>query len=205
MKTKEKTIAESQRTTLEKLEHRINLGIKNTAQNMASILLSLKDIRDNKYYLLRNCKSLRDYIIKMDYMKRLNLHISNIFIKLQVIDYGIKHNLEYQDIQNIGEAKVKLLVQTDKEIGKDITVEDLKKKKLIELEYDFRKSGNAELENVSSLTTCLDYTPIQISHSDVKEIVINDREQEITVIICKDYFDKYLMRLKEVDKVRFVE
>ena len=80
----------------------------------------------------------------------------------------------------------------------------MKKKKLIELEYDFRNTGDYA-KNVSEQAADIEGSSITISHSDVKEIVINDREQEITVKICKDYFDKYLIRLKEVDKVRFME
>ncbi len=191
-------VVENQRASLEKLEHRINLSIRNAAQNMANILIALKEIRDNKYYLLRNCRSLREYIIKMDYMKRLNLHISSIFLKLQLIDYGNKYQLDYFDIQDIGEAKMKLLVQTDKEIGKDITVDELKKKKLIELENNFRS------RNVSSDTTdSPERKKIIFDIEHFKEVLINDKDQEIIIKINKTVFNKYLNDFKEVEGVRF--
>lgn len=141
------TILVNQKNQLEKLEHRIDSGLMNAAKYISSIIISLKEIQENKLYLLRNCRSIREYILTMDYPKKLSLHISNIFLKMQIYDYCLENNLEYPTVnREIGESKLKVLVQTKKKIGDDITLFDLKNHSIADLEKKFRAKPDSPKE-----------------------------------------------------------
>ena len=130
----------NQKNQLEKLEHRIDNNLNNAAKNLSGIIITLKEIQQNKLYILRNCRSIREYILKMDYPGKLNIHISNIFLKMQIYDYCLENNLEYPNVhREIGESKLKVLVQTKKKIGDDITLFDLKNHSIADLEKKFRE------------------------------------------------------------------
>lgn len=90
----------NQKSQLEKLEHRIDAGLINAAKHLSNIIISLKEIEENKLYLLRNCRSIRNYILTMEYPKKLNLHISNIFLKMQIFDYTSRSLLSGYKLNN---------------------------------------------------------------------------------------------------------
>jgi hypothetical protein len=191
------------RKTLDKLEHKINLGIKSISNGIGNIIEALNEIEKHKLYLLTGSKTIRDYILKQEYPMKLNLHISSIFLKLQIMKYAEGYQIDYGTVQDIGEGKFKLLVQKKAELGKDITLEELKKKRTIEIEHQL--SGGRE---VSEKTTPEEVEFIsqafKVFMADVKKFVVNDRKDVVTIQLLKGSLSKkYFNELKDFPRVSF--
>ena len=168
----------NQKSQLEKLEHKIDASLINAAKYLSNIIMSLKEIHESKLYILRNYRSIREYILKMDYPKKLNIHISNIFLKMQILDYCKENALDYVNAgREIGESKLKVLVQTKKKIGDDITLFDFKNHSITDLEKKFRDKPDSEATD-SIVPGAVEESDVIIKRKDVKKVeydVENDR------------------------------
>lgn len=199
-------IAEDSRKALDKLEHKIHNGIAQVNNGVENIITALYEIKEKKLFLLKGAKTIREYILSLNLPQRLNLHISSIFLKLQIRDYAKSYSLNYQAVKEIGETKFKVLVQTEAKLHEDVTLEGLKKMRLVELEHHLRggkKSSEAqatpekEPEEKEDLATL----PIRIDH--VKRVSVDDKREVLTIQLNKGNFSKYFGILREFPKVTF--
>lgn len=214
-------VSEESRKTLDKLEHRINRGAQNIVGGIDEIITVLHEIKEQKLFMLRGCKSIREYILALELPERINLHISSIFMKLQILDYASKHELDFKTVREIGEAKFKTIVQAGAKINEDVTLEDLKKKRLYEIEHmvhggrksarpnqaeqeretsEAEEKGTGESHQGEGKNTEM-LLPINLSH--VRKVRVDAKYETITIQLNKGNFPRYFGTLREFPKVVF--
>ena len=207
---KEVEVSEESRKTLDKLEHRIQRGVQSIGSGVDEIITDLYEIKAKKLYLLRGCKSIREYILELKLPERINLHISSIFMKLQILDFASQHSLDFKTVREIGEAKFKAVVQAGAKINEDVTLEDLKKKRLYEITHMVnggRKSNQAETTEKADQVQESDekkedeFLPINLTH--VKKFRVDAKYETITIQLNKGNFARYFGTLREFPKVVF--
>ncbi|HBE01377.1 MAG TPA: hypothetical protein DC049_02730 [Spirochaetia bacterium] len=195
---------------LKKYEEKNKLRVENISSGKVKILMALHVIEKKGLYKIKGFNSIKEYIVKLQITERINMHISSIYDKLNIITYAEKYQLDYEkDVLQIGEKKFRLLLRGKLELGKDITLEELKSKKYSDLKKMVFLKKESNTSTTFTHTTQAENNEklfIQLT-MNAQEVILDKGLNQISMKFESDDYRNYARIIKNLksEKLRGIK